>query len=51
MCRPGERFMADGDSRRFLRLAYSHAPEAELVRGIEALGAAIRSAAKAPAGN
>ena len=51
MCRPGERFMADGDSRRFLRLAYSHAPEAELVRGIEALGAAIRSATKAPAGN
>jgi len=51
MCRPGERFMADGDSRRFLRLAYSHASEAELVRGIEALGAAIRSAAKAPAGN
>jgi len=51
MCRPGEKFMADGDSRRFLRLAYSHAPEAELVRGIEALGAAIRSAAKAPAGN
>jgi 2-aminoadipate transaminase len=51
MCRPGERFMADGDARRFLRLAYSHAPDHELVRGIEALGEAIRGAVSAPAGS
>lgn len=51
MCRPGERFMAEGDARRFLRLAYSHAPDHELVRGIEALGEAIRGAVSAPAGN
>ena len=50
MCRPWERFMADGDARRFLRLAYSHAPDHELVRGIEALGEAIRGAVSAPAG-
>ena len=51
MCRPGERFMAEGDARRFLRLAYSHAPDHELVRGIEALGEAIRGAVSAPAGS
>ncbi len=51
MCRPGERFMADGDARKFLRLAYSHAPDHELVRGIEALGEAIRGAVSAPAGS
>jgi 2-aminoadipate transaminase len=45
MCRPGEMFMHGGDTRRFLRLAYSHAPDHELVRGIEALGRAIRAAA------
>jgi 2-aminoadipate transaminase len=44
-CRPGEMFMGSGDPRRFLRLAYSHAPDHELVRGIEALGRAIRAAA------
>lgn len=51
MCRPGEMFMGEGDSRRFLRLAYSHAPDHELVRGIEALGKAIRGAVEMPAGS
>ncbi|MEZ5077611.1 MAG: PLP-dependent aminotransferase family protein [Solirubrobacterales bacterium] len=51
MCRPGEMFMGEGDSRRFLRLAYSHAPDHELVRGIEALGKSIRGAVEVPSGN
>lgn len=45
-CRPGERFTDSADSGRYLRLAFSHAPEHELRRGIEVLGAAITNAAK-----
>jgi 2-aminoadipate transaminase len=48
-CRPGERFMPHGDDSRpahqYLRLAFSHVGDAELKRGIEALGRAIASAA------
>ena len=44
--RPGERFAGAGasDENRYLRLAYSHASESQLVHGIEALGSAIRAA-------
>lgn len=51
MCRPGEKFMGEGDGRRYLRLAFSHAADHELPRGIEVLGNAIRNAATAPAGS
>ena len=44
-CRPGERFTNDPSGRRFLRLAFLPVPAAELVRGVEALGRAIRAAA------
>lgn len=49
LCRPGEVFMGESDGRRFLRLAYSHAPDHELERGIAVLGEAIRAAVIAPA--
>jgi 2-aminoadipate transaminase len=44
--RPGEKFAGAGasDGNRYLRLAYSHASESQLVRGIETLGSAIRAA-------
>jgi 2-aminoadipate transaminase len=45
-CRPGERFMGRADGARYLRLAFSHAPEHELRRGIEVLGQAIAGAAR-----
>lgn len=45
-CRPGERFTDSADSGRFLRLAFSHAPDHELRRGIEVLGTAIAHAAE-----
>ncbi|MBO9521011.1 MAG: PLP-dependent aminotransferase family protein [Nocardioidaceae bacterium] len=44
-CRPGESFMGAEHGRGYLRLAFSHAPEHELRRGIAALGEAMRSAA------
>jgi 2-aminoadipate transaminase len=48
-CRPGERFMPHGPDGRpehqYLRLAFSHVGDAELNRGIAALGRAIASAA------
>jgi 2-aminoadipate transaminase len=43
--RAGERFFGDGGGRRHFRLAYSYVPEAELERGIAALGAAIAGSA------
>lgn len=42
--RPGEVFMGQEQGRRFLRLAYSHVPEDELVPGIEVLGRAVHDA-------
>jgi 2-aminoadipate transaminase len=45
-CRPGERFMAGAEGQQYLRLAFSHAPDHELRRGIAVLGEAIRSARK-----
>jgi 2-aminoadipate transaminase len=44
--RPGEKFAGAGasDGNRYLRLAFSHASESQLVRGIETLGSAIRAA-------
>lgn len=45
-CRPGERFTGSAEGARYLRLAFSHAPEHELRRGIEVLGAAIAHAAE-----
>jgi 2-aminoadipate transaminase len=50
MFRPGERFMTKNEKQagsRFIRLAYSHVGDAELVRGIEALGEAIKTVADA----
>ena len=47
-CRPGERFVSgdrQGEGAGFLRLAFSHVGEAEIERGIEALGRAIAGAA------
>jgi len=44
-CRPGESFMGAEHGQGYLRLAFSHAPEHELRRGIAALGEAMRSAA------
>jgi 2-aminoadipate transaminase len=44
--RPGERFMSDPDGSRYIRLAYSHAPDHELERGIKVLGEAIAASAK-----
>lgn len=43
-CRPGERFMDEAEGRRFLRLAFSHVGDTELVDGIRVLGAAITNA-------
>lgn len=45
MYRPGEVFMGKEDGQRYFRLAYSHVPDAEIERGIKALGAAIHAAA------
>lgn len=47
-CRPGEAFMGADEGRGYLRIAFSHAPDHELRRGIQALGQAM--AAAAPAG-
>jgi 2-aminoadipate transaminase len=44
--RPGERFMTDSAGSRYIRLAYSHAPDHEIERGIKVLGEAIAAAAK-----
>jgi 2-aminoadipate transaminase len=44
--RPGEVFMGEEQGRRFLRLAYSHVADDELVRGIEVLGQAMRDAVR-----
>jgi 2-aminoadipate transaminase len=43
-CRPGERFMVGEQGQQYLRLAFSHAPDHELQRGIRVLGEAIRGA-------
>lgn len=43
--RPGERFFGDGGGERHFRLAYSYVPEAEIERGIAALGRAIEASA------
>lgn len=40
-CRPGEKFLGAEAGQGFLRLAYSHAPDHEIERGIKALGEAI----------
>ncbi|RNL61303.1 PLP-dependent aminotransferase family protein [Nocardioides marmoriginsengisoli] len=40
-CRPGEKFLGEDAGRGYLRLAYSHAPDHEIARGIKALGEAI----------
>ncbi len=40
-CRPGEKFLGEEAGAGYLRLAYSHAPDHELERGIKALGEAI----------
>ncbi|WP_158726443.1 PLP-dependent aminotransferase family protein [Tomitella fengzijianii] len=40
-CRPGEKFLGQEAGQGYLRLAYSHAPDHELTRGIKALGEAI----------
>ncbi|MDF1604683.1 PLP-dependent aminotransferase family protein [Nocardioides sp. YIM 152315] len=42
-CRPGERFLGERDGQAFLRLAYSHAADDEIERGIAVLGEAITS--------
>jgi 2-aminoadipate transaminase len=42
-CRPGERFTGDASGRQFLRMAFLPVPEDELVRGIEAMGRALRA--------
>jgi 2-aminoadipate transaminase len=44
--RPGEKFMTEVDDRRYIRLAYSHAPDHELERGIKVLGEAITGAVR-----
>jgi 2-aminoadipate transaminase len=44
-CRPGETFMDADTGKGYLRLAFSHAPEHELRRGIKALGEAMAQAA------
>jgi len=44
-CRPGETFMDADTGKGYLRLAFSHAPEHELRRGIKALGEAMANAA------
>jgi 2-aminoadipate transaminase len=44
--RPGERFMTDPDGSRYIRLAYSHAPDHELERGVKVLGEAIAASVK-----
>jgi 2-aminoadipate transaminase len=45
-CRPGEVFTGEEQGRRFLRLAFSHVADDELVRGIGVLGAAMRGAVR-----
>ncbi len=40
-CRPGEKFLGEDAGHGYLRLAYSHAPDHEIARGIKALGEAI----------
>lgn len=40
-CRPGEKFLGEEGGAGYLRLAFSHAPDHELKRGIKALGEAI----------
>jgi 2-aminoadipate transaminase len=45
-CRPGEKFMGAEAGRGFLRIAFSHAPDHELRRGLAALGKAIRDNVK-----
>lgn len=45
-CRPGEKFLGEEDGAGYLRLAFSHAPDHELERGIKALGEAITANAK-----
>lgn len=42
-CRPGEKYLGEDEGQAFLRLAYSHAPDHEIERGIRALGEAITS--------
>lgn len=44
--RPGEKFMGDDAGRGFLRIAFSHAPDHELRRGLAALGKAIKDNVK-----
>jgi 2-aminoadipate transaminase len=44
--RPGEKFMGDDLGRGFLRIAFSHAPDHELRRGLAALGKAIKDNVK-----
>ena len=43
-CNPGERLAVDPTDGEYLRLAFSKAPLAEIIRGIEALGEAFRAA-------
>jgi 2-aminoadipate transaminase len=43
-CRPGEVFGGGADARRFMRVAFSHASDDELRRGIRILGEAISGA-------
>jgi 2-aminoadipate transaminase len=46
-CRPGERFTGDTSGRQFLRMAFLPVPADELVRGVEAMGRALRASASA----
>ncbi|MDH6279851.1 PLP-dependent aminotransferase family protein [Prescottella agglutinans] len=46
-CRPGEKFLGKEAGQGYLRLAYSHAPDHEIERGIKALGDAITSNVRA----
>ncbi|QKT10157.1 MULTISPECIES: aminotransferase-like domain-containing protein [unclassified Rhodococcus (in: high G+C Gram-positive bacteria)] len=48
-CRPGEKFLGREAGQGYLRLAYSHAPDHEIERGIKALGDAITSNVRATA--
>jgi 2-aminoadipate transaminase len=44
-CRPGERFTGDTSGRQFLRMAFLPVPADELVRGVEAMGRALKASA------